>query len=105
MYPGADAEIGTVLHHRFQPGQLLQIDGEDDFVDDVVLQNTANRSERENVVAAELVSRCVADIGINEALQPQAHTTALFNQRRHLARPWPATDNQQVVIAAQAFTH
>jgi len=56
-----------MLHHRLQPGQLLKVDGEDDFVDDVVLQDAADRIERENIVAAKLARRRGADLGMDKA--------------------------------------
>ena len=92
-------------HQRLQPRQLLQVDGEHNFIDHMRLQDHSHGIEREDLVSGEIAGRASLRFGIDEADQPQSHAAAFFDERRHLARPRAAADNQQIVIAAEALAH
>src|SRR5437660_9307684 len=100
---GADAFLVTTVDERFGAVDRVVVDGEKEFVDDVILEDAVSVGQSKDGILrfqpADPRYRLCA--GIDEPNQAQTHGLALLDQRGEFAGILAETDDQTIVEPLQ----
>ena len=99
----ADAFLVTTVDERFEAFELVVVDGAEEFVDDVILEDAVSVGQSKDGILrfqpADPRYRLCA--GIDKPNQAQTHGLALLDQRGEFAGILAETDDQAIVEPLQ----